>query len=112
MPSKVSPTNFEMFSGNTKPVVVDVFDQDENSVNLTGGSASLVLSKTKNSAALVTKAGVLAGSPNLNRVTFTLDPADTEALQGTYYYEVENTDVGGRISTVAFGSITIRSNVA
>lgn len=105
----ITPQNFEMFSGNTKPVTIDVLDQDGNAVDLTGGSATLTVSPSSTSAQTFQQAATLPGTPN-NRLQFTIEPADTEALQGVHYWEAEFTDVSGRVSTVAFGAVNIKPN--
>lgn len=108
--TKLNPQNFEMFSGNTKPVAFDVIDHLDAPVDLTGASGNFALAKNSNGPALFTKAGTLPGSPN-NRIEFTIAPADTDALAGTYYYECEVTDQAGRVSTIAFGSVNIKRNL-
>lgn len=109
MQTTIPDSNFEMFSGNTKPVRVDVLNQDGAAVDMTGASATLTVSAKPRSVALFTKAGSVSGTP-INRIEFTIAPADTEALAGTYYFEVEVTDLSGRVSTVCVGYITIRAN--
>ncbi len=102
-------SNFTMHSGNRKNITVDVLDENDQPVDLTDGTAQLAFARTRGGTALFTKTGVLAGDPN-NRVTFTIDPADTEALAGAYAWEAEYTDLGGRPSTVAYGTATVIAN--
>lgn len=98
-----------MHSGNTKNVTVDVLDQDSATVDVTGGSASMVFAARRGGAPLFTKVGTLPGSP-INRLQFTIDPADTEALEGAYHWEAEFIDTSGRVSTVAYGTATVIAN--
>lgn len=100
-----------MFSGNTKPVAFDVIDQSDNPVDLTGASGVLAVGRNSGSVALFTKTGSLPGTPT-NRIEFTIDPADTDALRGALYYEAKVTDQAGRVSTIAFGQITVINNLA
>ncbi len=109
--TKVVEQNFEMFSGDSKLLNVTVLDQDGTVVDLTGASASMTISETSKSAALVTKAGSI-DVPLQGQLSFDLAPADTDDLAGVYYYEMQVTDVSGRKSTVAFGYVTIRRDVA
>lgn len=106
---RVVPTAFEMFSGNTKQIDITVLDEDSVAVDLTGGSAKFTVSDKANTSELFSKVGVLPGSPS-NLIEYTIAPADTESLAGVYYWEAEFTDVSGRISTIAYGSLTIRIN--
>ena len=106
--------NFEMVSGDTKDIVVTVFDELDQVVPITGASAVFILSVNEFSAALVTKttgAGIVITDPVQGVLTVTLSPADTEPLIGTHYYEIELTDIDGKVSTIAFGQIDIRKNV-
>ena len=108
--NKLSAQNFEMFSGNTKPVAFDVIDHNDLAVDLTGASGSFAVARTSRGPALFTKSGSVPGSPT-NRIQFTIAPADTEALNGTFYYECEITDAAGRVSTIAFGTVNIKRNL-
>ena len=111
MSNRLDPQNFDMFSGNTKPVVFDVVDQTDAPVDLTGATGVLAVARNNGSAALFTKAGSFPVSPT-NRVEFVIAPADTEQLRGVLYYEAKVTDQAGRVSTIAFGQITVINNVA
>ncbi len=107
-------TNFQMVSGDTKEIVVDVLDELDAVVPITGASAVFILSLTEFSAALVTKtvgSGIVITNGAGGILTVTLLPADTEALVGTHYFEIELTDTGGRVSTIVLGHIDIRKNV-
>lgn len=111
---KVTQSQLEMTSGNTKVVVVPVLDQDDNGIDITGVGAEFKVSKNPGSAALFTKAiadGIVLTTPDPGVLTITIAPADTQALAGTYYFELTITDPAGRISTIAFGSINIRRDV-
>lgn len=111
MSNRLDPQNFDMFSGNTKPVIFDVIDQSDNPVDLTGATGELAVARNSGTPALFTKSGALPGSPN-NRIEFQIAPADTDALRGSLYYECKITDQAGRISTVAYGQITVLNNLA
>lgn len=111
MSNRINPQNFDMFSGNTKPVAFDVIDQNDNPVDLTGASGVLAVGRNSGGAALFTKNGSLPGSPN-NRIEFEIAPADTDALRGPLYYEAKVTDQAGRVSTIAYGQLTVINNLA
>jgi len=107
-------TNFAMVSGDSKDIVVSVLDELDQVVPITGASAVFILSKTEFSAALVTKTtggGIVITDGPAGVLTVSLDPADTEALVGTHYMEIELTDASLRVSTIVTGHIDIRKNV-
>ena len=111
---KLIDQNFEMHSGDTKDIIVEVLKQDDSVQPLTGATARFALSEDEFEPAIVTKttgAGIVLTDPPAGILTVTLDAVDTEPLAGMHYYEVEVTDVALRISTVAVGWIDIRKNL-
>lgn len=111
---KLLDQNFEMVSGDSKDIVVTVFDELDQVVPIAGASIVFILSENEFSAALVTKttgAGIVITNAAGGEFTVTLDSADTEPLVGEHYFEAEVTDTGGRVSTVVLGVIDIRQNV-
>ena len=111
---KLLDQNFEMVSGDTKDIVVTVFDELDQVVPIDGALITFILSVNEFSAALVTKtigAGIVITNAAGGEFTVTLDVADTEPLVGEHYFEAEVTDTGGRVSTVVLGVIDIRQNV-
>ena len=110
--TRLVPQNFEMFAGNTKPVIIDVVDHNGNPVDLTGATGDFVLSETEGSPALVTRSGTFPGTPN-NRIEFTLLPADTSARGSrSLRWEATITDTGGRVTTVAYGFVQVIARAA
>lgn len=72
-------------------------------VNLTGSTASWVLSRAPGCTPLITRAGVLT-SPTTGVLTVTLVPGDTEDLcAGRYHHELQLTDALSKVSTVMTG---------
>lgn len=107
--------NFEMFSGNTRVLKVNVLDQDEAVVDLTGATAEFIFAKRAGHEAIFSKtvgSGIVITDAANGLLEVTLAPADTETLSGAYYHELEVTDAGGRKTTVLFGTATVRRNVA
>ncbi len=108
------PSNFEMFSGNTKVLKVAVLDQDDVVVDLTGASADYAFSERPGTPALFTKSvgsGIVITDDVNGLLEVTINPADTESLSGTFHHELEVTDAAGRKTTVLFGTATVRLNV-
>lgn len=108
--TKVTPTPIEITSGNARLITVTVLDQDDAVVNLTGASVQMKIARSKFDSAIVTKAGVITDAAN-GILTVDLLGADTAALSGVYYYEINVTDVGGRESTVAYGDLTVIADI-
>ena len=104
--------NFTMFAGDTKVLVVSVTDVAGQAVDITGVLIRFQLAKSaKAETALISKttvgnAGVAIVDGPAGRFDVALNPADTLALVGTYYYEAEIDD-GGIISTVLTGQVQI-----
>ena len=104
-----------MFSGNTRVLRVTVLDQDEVVVDITGATAEFIMAKRPGKSAVVTKtvgSGIVITDATNGLLEITLEPADTETLSGTFHHELEVTDLGGRKTTVLFGTVTVRLNVA
>ncbi len=111
---KLIDQNFEMHSGDSKDIRVSVLDELDAVVDITGATAVFILSKNPYSAAIVTKSSgsgiVITNGPG-GILTVSLDPADTDALLGSFYYEIELTDALLKVSTIVVGQINIRADV-
>lgn len=105
----VQPQPVEMFSGDSKLFTVTVLDQDNAVVVLTGASAAMTISTSPKKNVIITKVGTIVDDL-AGIISFDLDPADTAAIKGVHHYEMEITDVGGRKSTVAYGSLNIKED--
>lgn len=107
-------TNFDMVSGDSKDIVVSVLDESDQVVPITGASATFILSKTRFTAALVTKtvgSGITITDGAGGVLTVSLLPADTEPLIGQHYFEIELIDTNAKESTIVVGYINIAKNV-
>lgn len=112
-------SNITMHSGDTRNLLITVVDSTSTAVDLTAAGITWALSKkaadsiAPRGAALVTKAigtGVsiiVAGDGTLSVV---LDTADTSALSGVYYHEMQLTQ-GAAISTILYGTVTISKDL-
>ena len=112
-----SKTDFEMFAGDTREIVVSVVDQDGITVNLVGGIVlwQLALSKWKGDAdasVLITKSSD-TGEIDLADGSFTvhlLSP-DSITLEGSFYHEAQITLSDGTINTPLVGKAKIKPNL-
>lgn len=103
--------NFTMFAGDTKTVRIIVLDPDGNSVDITGASAKWRVKRSFSKAPDIektTSAGIVITNGAGGEMTVSLDPEDTEDLQGNFLHEAEVTFTDDTISTVIQGTLTIR----
>lgn len=106
-------TDFTIYAGDSKVLVVTVRDDDGVLVDLAGAtikwSASQLLS-----GAFSAEASIMKDDGDGIEVTGTgvfeveLLPADTESLSGKFYHEAEITDVEDNIFTVLTGRMTVK----
>lgn len=98
------------FAGDTKTVDITVYDDDGDTVDVTGATAKFFVYRGEEAVIEKTVSG-------LNGSTFSVPfiPADTASLGGTSYevlqYECEVTDAGGNVSTVARGLFRVTADL-
>jgi hypothetical protein len=112
-------SDFSMHSGDTRTLEITVKDEDSAVVNISTATITWALSKQDSAsvapkgAAIVTKTvgdGVtITDGPN-GRVDVAISAADTSALSGDYYHELEVT-ISSSVSTVLFGTVTIKKDL-
>jgi hypothetical protein len=100
--------NLEMYAGDTNNISVSITDHDGAPLNLTGAAieykAGASLTKTVGVGITITDA-----PGGICRIE--IDPIDTAALSGYYYHQLVVTNVGGDISTVLTGILTIHKKI-
>lgn len=101
--------SFEMYSGDTKNIIIPVTDGDGEPLSLEGVTATWVLKSNAyvNEVAITKTIGDgidIDGS----EVTIRLDPSDTEGLRGLYYHKLNIIDAVGDVSTVTTGNVNIK----
>ena len=118
-----NPT-FDIFSGDTKRLNYTVKDVNGAVIDITTATFKWGLSKLPQDAAavgnvepqgdaLLTKtlsSGITLTAPTLGQLRVDLDAADTTALKGEFYNELEMV-LAGATSTVAFGRIDIKKDL-
>jgi hypothetical protein len=105
--------NFEIFSGDTKIIVVDVVEGSGNPINLAGASLLEWVLKRAPGAKLplirkVIDSGITVTDASVGRFEIFLDAQDTEKLGGTYYHECDLIDALGNRSTIFYGYVVIK----
>lgn len=101
--------SFEIYSGDTKNIIIPVTDVYGEPLSLEGVTATWVL---KSSAYVVEVAITKTIGNGIDidgsEVTISLNPSDTEGFSGLYYHELEIVDVAGNVSTVTTGNVIIK----
>lgn len=107
--------NFDMVSGDTKIVEIEVLDEAGDVVNITGATITWVLCRSRNNPTpLITKttsAGITITQPLSGIFQVLLVPNDTANLSGIYLHEAEVV-VGGNTYTVTNGHGIIEGDLA
>jgi len=108
-------SSISMHSGDTRKLQVTIVDESSAAVDLTSASIIWALSKKAadevlpRGSAIVTKSigdGITVIDAVTGRVDILIDSADTASLAGDFYHEMQLT-LGGSVSTVLYGTVTI-----
>ena len=108
-----------MFSGDTRVLAFTITQAGGSTpVDLTGATikwrCARKLSGGFSSTVTLSKslgAGITVTNADAGQLQVLLSPADTAALSGRFYHELEITDVAGNVSTVAIGTLTIAKDL-
>ena len=103
--------DFTMYQGDSKTIAYSVVDGDGAAVDVSGASVTFAIARNLETTAVLTKtsatsAVVVSGSS----VTVTLSAADTAALFGLYFHELQITDSSGNVSTTR-GMVNVEDTV-
>jgi hypothetical protein len=103
-------TNLVIDQGTTYSTSIDVLDDYNNQIDLTGYSAAAMMRKhyaSSNATSFVTVVNV-----STSQITLSLTANTTANLiAGRYVYDCELTDTGGKISRLVEGIVTITPQV-
>jgi len=98
--------NFTMHAGDSKSISITV-----DGHNLQGASVIFKAARAVDSSeVMITKSsgsGIQITGTGNSVISIALQPADTQTMEGKYYFEVEVTDVDGRVSTVTTGRMVV-----
>ena len=109
--------NDEFYSGDHRTLTFTVKDGADVVVDITGATFLWTVRRSVLSA--VAEISLVSGeSPSeidilvaaSGTVQVVLVPTDTAALSGDFYHELQMTDVEGNVTTVAFGTLTIKED--
>jgi hypothetical protein len=112
------PQTRVIFSGEDVVMPVAVEDNDAAVVDLSGGTARFVAARrvggelVLDSDASPATATVTIPSPSNGIIEVALAGADTDALVGTYYWELKLTDFSSNETVVAYGYLDVKDNLS
>lgn len=97
-----------IFVGGTKQLLdFYVYTSGCIAVDLNGSTGTWKLSRYGQSDSVLSKSATITGSP-VNKMTVTLDSADTASLEGKFIQQPKITDLAGDSYIPSEGFITIR----
>lgn len=106
-----------LFSGDDHSLSLTAKDADDNTLDITGASFNwgLYRSKVSANAEITKQSGVSPSEIEIANaaaglVTVFLFPTDTSAISGDFYHELQMAASNGKITTVAFGTLTIKGD--
>jgi hypothetical protein len=106
----------EWYRGDSYPLEITVKDSaTEAAIDITGYSFIMTVDTEKYPTDALTKlfdvAGVLDADPTTGKVSFTPTTIDTDQDVGTYYYDIQMTDVSGNIRTIVKNDFKIVQDI-
>lgn len=109
--------NFELYQGDTRTLVVQVKDENEQVVSLSGYLVHWVMYVPTTGAIVLDKSvgnGIAITSPTTGEISISLLPSDTENIVPRIYnHELEiSIDPASSVFTVAVGTANILSSKA
>ena len=102
---------FYIIAGDDRTLTFNVYDSGSAAVNLAGATVTWRMAYYGRSDAVLTKSGVLAGSPN-NRFTVSLVPSDTNGLSGKFIHQYTIVASSGSYFRPSQGIIYIKQAIA
>ena len=107
---------YEAFSGDTAVFNCQVLNENGVAKDITGASARFVVSRQQGQTTpdidVSVGTGIVITDATNGRMQITLSNNATAPLRGAYRFELQVTDIAGRVSTVAFGTITFIHDTA
>jgi hypothetical protein len=97
------------YSGDTRRLLVDVVDEDDNAVDISGADIEYVIADRDDNI-VITKDlqdGIAVTDAANGQFRIDIEPSDTADLQGDHLHECEITDQNGEVTTVFTGGVEI-----
>lgn len=98
--------DYTAYAGDTLSIAVTVTDETGTAWDVTWLTAKYILHNPLVAQTVLTKTST-AGQITLagNVVTVNIAAGDTAGLAGTYYHELQLTDIAGQVATVVAGNV-------
>ncbi len=98
--------DIEWYRGDSYPLELSLKNKSDGlPIDITGYTFVMTVDTKSSPPDDTTKVfstpGVISGDPTLGKVTFTPSPANTSIAPAGYYYDIQMTDAGGNIRTIA-----------
>jgi hypothetical protein len=109
-----STNKLEYFRGDDISLALAFTDENDAVVNITGWTIFFEVKREKDdsdSSAVISKTVTVHTSPTLGLSTVAITASDTNALLGSYHYDIQAKTNTGRILTVTSGIITFREDI-
>jgi len=113
---RLEPQNFELYAGNAKTLHFEIVDEDGAVVDITGATIAWGVSTHENSKSKLfsytSPTNITITDAANGKFDVSVLASNTAALKaGDYHHQAEVTDAGGNPTTVAFGTIELRTNI-
>lgn len=103
--------NFEIYQGDTKQIIITVYDEDGAILNLTGYNINWVMYKSTTKELILSKSlgsGITVPTPSNGQIVIDFLPVDTEnVIPNTYLHECEISTSPTDVSTVTTGAVKV-----
>jgi hypothetical protein len=112
--SVISSTQISIVAGDDKTLTFTFVNSAGAVVDITGYTAFFTVKSSPSdldAAALIAKSWTSHTDPSNGVTSLALVPADTSALLGNYYFDVQLKSGGGLIRTPIRGTFTVLANI-
>jgi hypothetical protein len=104
-----------IYAGDHETISITITDPQGNAIDLTGFNVTWGIAQSEWADPVVEKStdggGVELVDAANGKIEVTIVPGDTEELGGTYYQEVELSDIDSEITTAVPAELEIRATV-
>jgi hypothetical protein len=98
---KVNGTEMYMTRGDTETITLELYDQDDEQIELISGDKVYFTVKTSTQTSNIVFQKIVENFTEGNEAVFDILPNDTKNLRyGDYVYDIQLTTVTGRVITV------------
>ena len=114
MPTNLDVQNLKAFRGDDYGVELVLADSNDVAIDITGWLFFFTIKNQRSDPddkAVIRKNVSATLNPTAGRITIALTAAETNNLQGAYFYDIQYKDDNNIIQTVTSGSITFETDI-